>query len=122
MALLPWLGLGHGSMIVVGIGDHLLPTVKLPETVYAPLSVLYTVAEAPFRVEFPNGNDLEEFIYFQGEGLVTVRPFVVFLLWLGLCLAFGMSIAKSLWKRRRAVAPTPIDTPARPAQPIAGAA
>jgi len=116
MALLPWLGLGHGSFILMGPteqSDRLLPTLTLPEAFQALLSVLYSIAETPFRIVFPNGNDLEEFIYFQGEGLVTVRPFVVFLFWLGLCLAFGMSIATSLWKRRRAVAYPRIDLQTR---------
>jgi len=122
MALLPWLGLGHGSMIVVGIGDRLLPTVSLPEALQTPFSVLYDIAETPFRIVFPNGNDLEEFIYFQGEGLVTVRPFVVFLFWLGLCLAFGMSITTSFLNRRRATAPARIDALAHPANPNVGAA
>jgi hypothetical protein len=95
-ALLPWLDLGHGSFVAMGATDRLLPTISLPSVISTPLSAFYFVAETPLHCVSEYSYRFAEVITFAGEGVVTVRPYVVFVFWMGLALAFGLSIGTSL--------------------------
>jgi hypothetical protein len=100
-ALLPWLDLGHGSFVAMGATDRLLPTISLPSVIRTPLSAFYFVAETPLYFVAEYSYHLADVITFAGEGVVTVRPYVVFVFWLGLAVAFGLSIGTSLVARWR---------------------
>jgi hypothetical protein len=98
-ALLPWLGLGHGSFVLMGNPDRLLPTIELPEGVCAALAWVYWIAETPLYVISEYSHELADVICFAGEGLVIVRPFVVFVFWSGFAAVFALSMFSGLLAR-----------------------
>jgi hypothetical protein len=104
-ALLPWLGLGHGSFVLMGTSPQSLPTVSIPSVIRPPLAALYALAQGPLNCVPADGNEFSQVIFFAGEGVATVRPFIVFIFWLGFALTFSLSIGYSLlanWLRRKA--------------------
>lgn len=82
---LPWLGAGHGTFIFIEpYGYHLLPRLKiLPPNGLG----LYDLAEIPLHL-LAIVPGFEYAIHFSGEGLAVVRPFVFFLFWTCIGLAF----------------------------------
>lgn len=82
---LPWLGAGYGTFIFLGpYGYHFLPRLKiLPPNGL----LLYDLAEIPlhFMAILPG---FDYAIHFAGEGRAVVRPFVFFLFWACVGLAF----------------------------------
>ena len=86
VSALPWLGLGGNSFVIPG-WNILLPRIRLIENQW-----LYEAATFPLHVMalIP---PLDAFIYFSGEGLRAIRPFVVFLAWFlfgACCLWLGL--------------------------------
>lgn len=80
---LPWLGAGHGTFIEP-YGHHLLPRLKiLPPNGLG----LYDLAEIPLHL-LTIVPGFEYAIHFSGEGRAVVRPFVFFLFWACIGLAF----------------------------------
>ena len=80
-ALLPWLGFGGYAFFVPGTGVE-LPRLDVLSEEWIPLArQLYSVMELPLYLlgEIP---PLDDLVFFQGEGRVTVRPFMVFVFWL----------------------------------------
>ena len=106
-AVLPWLGLGYGSFVLMGTPDLLLPTIDLPLDIQVPLSWLYWFAETPLYVTSEYSDEFADFICFAGEGAVTVRPFVVFVFWLGFTVTFFLSITSPFVTRRQRVISVP---------------
>src|SRR5262245_16624737 len=81
ISLLPWLGLGGDRFVVPGWNLH-VPRFNLFDS-----DLLYDVVSFPLHL-LAEIRPLDDFIYFQGEGRATVRPFVVFLFWLLLAILF----------------------------------
>lgn len=80
---LPWLGAGHGTFIET-YGHHLLPRLKiLPPNGLG----LYDLAAIPLHL-LAIVPGFEYAIYFSGEGRAVVRPFMFFLFWGFIGLAF----------------------------------
>jgi hypothetical protein len=103
-ALLPWLGLGRGSFVLMGPTDRLLPTVALPHVIEVSLAWVYWVAETPVYCISEYSHEFADVILFAGEGIATVRPFIVFVFWLGVAIVFALSVGTSRcadWRRRR---------------------
>ena len=48
------------------------------------------------------GEGLDEFVYFAGEGPISVRPYVVFVFWLDMSIALIGSAATEKYRRWRA--------------------
>ncbi len=92
-ATLPWLGFGHSSFEVMGIPGLPSPTVDLPQMIYHYLGWIYWLAETPLYVVSGFSDELRQVIWHAGEGLVLVRPFVVFIFWFGVGLTFSLSAA-----------------------------
>jgi hypothetical protein len=99
IALLPWLGLGQGAFYFPGAADQ-LPTVTLPSVLKSPLSAFYFVAETPLHLVAENSSEFWSVIFFD-SGVGIMRPFFVFVFWLGIALVFGMSAGTSLYADRR---------------------
>jgi hypothetical protein len=87
----------------MGNPDRLLPTIELPERVSASLAWVYWIAETPLYVSSEYSRELADFICFAGEGLVTVRPFVVFVFWSGLAFVFVLSTSLAIIAGRERV-------------------
>lgn len=100
-ASLPWLGLGHGEFVAMGPHEQILPTIQLPNTIHNLLFWPYWAAETPLYILAEYSDACNEVICFAGEGLMTVRPFVVFVYWLGIGLAIVSPAAASLVRLRR---------------------
>lgn len=73
ISILPWLGLGPFAFVIPGWGIR-LPRIDLIDDTYN----LYELVGMPLRfvAMIP---PLDDFVYFAGEGVVRIRPFVVFL-------------------------------------------
>ncbi len=79
-ALLPWLGLGGYAFVVPGT-DIVPPRLELLSRDSVPMGhQVYSVMEFPLHLValIP---PLDDVVYFQGEGVVTVRPFMIFVFW-----------------------------------------
>lgn len=79
-AALPWLGFGAYAFAVPGGG--LVPRLSVVnETDFYGGRLLYHAIESPLHLVgfIPPLGDL---VFFAGEGVVTVRPFMVFVFWL----------------------------------------
>jgi hypothetical protein len=66
-----------------------------------PLVVLYQCFEVPLHFLAATSEDASTFIYFAGEGVETIRPFVVFAFWMNVALVVGIA---GLFARYRAKA------------------
>ncbi|QDT39496.1 hypothetical protein Pan189_39040 [Stratiformator vulcanicus] len=80
LSSLPWLGYGRGAFVVPGWDIH-LPTLSLTREHMVPFGeVLTAILELPLTL-LSIIRPLDYFIYFQGEGVRTARPFTIFLFW-----------------------------------------
>jgi len=98
-ALLPWLGLGGGAFSYPGTRFS-LPTVALPSLLEIPLSWIYFLAEMPLDLVAENSPEFWEAIFFD-TSLGIMRPFAIFVFWLGFALVFGLSIGIFWYAKRR---------------------
>jgi hypothetical protein len=98
--VLPWLGLGGGSLIGPGRVPSLLPTIELSPESRSIVRPLYSLAELPLVFLGSVSDDLNSIIYFGGEGKSVVMPFVVFEFWLCIVLTVGASGIVSIIERR----------------------
>lgn len=98
--LLPWLGLGHGAFIFPGATDS-FPIILLPSVIEIPLSAFYWVAETPLYLVAADGNEFSQVIFFAGEGVARVRPFIVFVFWLSFAIVFALSVGVALYAKWR---------------------
>jgi hypothetical protein len=92
--VLPWFNLGRGAFIYPGASKP-LPTFAVPQLLHEPLSRAYGIAQFPVQRATRVHSEISEFVYFADSG--TVRPFVVFIFWLG--IATGTTAA--CWSRAR---------------------
>jgi len=105
----PWFGLGDGVFIYPG-AERALPIVPLEELgcigilVSIPLKILYAVAELPFHFIAFLHDDFDAVICFAGEGVVTVRPFVVFAFWGGIAIVLALGAMAPSTRRKMEVA------------------
>jgi hypothetical protein len=108
-AALPWFGLGDGALIYPG-AKRALPTVPLEEfgcigvLVSIPLKISYAVAELPFHFIAFFHHELDHVISFPGDGVMTVRPFVVFAFWGGIAIVLGAGAMAHSTRRKMKVA------------------
>jgi hypothetical protein len=109
IALLPWLGLGHGAFYFPGAAEQ-LPTITLPSVLESPLSALYFVAETPLHLVAESNSEFWGVVFFD-SGVGIMRPFVVFVFWLGIALVFGLSAGASLFADRRRGRSDPPEAP-----------
>jgi len=111
-ALLPWFGIPGYSFATIGPNPRLLPYIDLPEALVSPLSAVYWLAAAPPHLAGDFSHEFAELVFFP-RGKTAVRPFVVFVLWLGIAIVLFLSIGFSLLaQRRRSHAPSGSENPA----------
>ena len=80
LATLPWLGFGAYAFAVPGGG--LVPRLSVVNETDIPCGrLLYGVMETPLQL-LGTIPPIGDFVFFAGEGIVTVRPFMVFVFWL----------------------------------------
>ena len=80
-AALPWLGFGCCAFAVPGI-DMLVPRLSILNETNVPFGrLLYGVMEAPLQILglIP---PIDGLVFYSGEGVVRVRPFMIFVFWL----------------------------------------
>lgn len=108
-AMLPWLGLGHGSF-GYPTGERLLPTLPISTDTRDRLMPLYDWAEIPLReLSWDLPWEFDELINFGGEGVVTVMPFMVFFFWASIAAVFGLSAVAGAIAQRSVGGPNPAD-------------
>ncbi len=99
LALFDWYDQVDVAMVFSSVDDR-LPTISLPTVLSAPLSVFNFLAEFPLRCIAASGNQFYEVIFVDFAPFL--RPNAVFVFWMGLALAFGLSVGTSLvarWQR-----------------------
>tara|TARA_A100001391_G_scaffold196796_1_gene175972 strand:- start:93 stop:488 length:396 start_codon:yes stop_codon:yes gene_type:complete len=80
-AALPWLGFGCCAFAVPGI-DMLVPRLSiLNETRFPCGRLLYDLIEAPLQI-LGLISPIGDLVFYSGEGIVRVRPFMIFVFWL----------------------------------------
>jgi len=94
-ASLPWFGIPGWSFATLGQTPRELPVLELPKTLIRPLTAIYYVAETPVYCLGEINRDFSDLVYFRG-GMVTVRPFAVFLFWISFAIMIALSMAFSL--------------------------
>ena len=96
VAMLPWLGVG-GYAFSTPVVHVLLPRLSL----FPPCPTIYHIISAPLHLlgKLPV---LDQLVFFQGEGLVTVRPFSVALFWMLLAIVVFVLYA---WATKEREAP-----------------
>ncbi|WP_145290081.1 hypothetical protein [Rosistilla oblonga] len=80
-AALPWLGFGCCAFVVPGF-DIMVPRLSVLNETHIPCGqIIYGVAEMPLQILglIPPIGDL---VFYSGEGVVRVRPFMIFVFWL----------------------------------------
>ena len=79
-ALLPWLGFGGYAFVIPGTGIHPPRLSVLNESTLPFGASLYRLMEAPLHLAgcLPFIDDI---VFFTGEGVVTVHPFMIFVFW-----------------------------------------
>ena len=81
LATLPWLGFGCCAFAVPGI-DLLVPRLSiLDETTIPGGSLIYGVMETPLQI-LGHIPPIGALVFYGGEGVVRVRPFMIFVFWL----------------------------------------
>ena len=80
-AALPWLGFGCCAFVVPGFDIKVPRLSVLNETNIPCGQMIYGVAEMPLQILglIPPFGDL---VFYSGEGVVRVRPFMIFVFWL----------------------------------------
>jgi hypothetical protein len=93
LALFDWYDQVDVAMVFSGVDDR-LPIISLPRVLSAPLSVFSFLAEFPLRCIAASGDQFYEVIFVDFAPFL--RPNAVFVFWMGLALAFGLSVGTSL--------------------------
>ena len=106
LAVVPWFGVGRGVLIAIGT-EQRLPTIPTPASARDILRGIYDISALPVEVPaFFFGGSFAHFAYFANSH--TVRPFVVFVFWLGIALTVGAAglvrIVQARFERHRRAA------------------
>lgn len=96
LALFEWFDQGDAAIVLSNVDDR-LPNISLPSALGGPLSAFDFLAEFPLRFLAGCGDQYHEIVFVDFAPFL--RPFVVFVFWLGLALAFGLSVGTSLYTR-----------------------
>ena len=96
--LFEWFDPVNVAMVFSGV-DERLPTISLPGVLSAPLSAFHFLAELPLRSIAACDDEYYEAIFVDFAPFM--RPNAVAVFWLGLAVAFGLSVGTSLVVRWR---------------------
>ena len=80
LCLPPWFGVPGYRFACPGT-ELEMPTINIGSAAIV-FDPVYDIAEWPVRRLGRLNNEAYRFVYFPGEGLVTVQPFAVFMIWL----------------------------------------
>lgn len=103
-ALVPWTGVAGVDFRYPGT-DKPIPTLNLrgnglASIMQPPLRLFYGCAEFPLHFIGETSEDADTFVYFGGEGVARIRPFVVFMFWSSIFIVVVVKLCVSWWREQ----------------------